>query len=241
MEDEAIAALAAFVAALAGGALLAGGTGGGPAPIVTGPTPDGAPLFTVPPVKGSSDWPTGRAAKVALVRKIVGRYAPEPWPEFAAAVAWTESRLNPWAGGSPPGNEARGLWGMRPKSAIGPGYDRIEDFQGYDVDALIHAPDPGTVLWLDFCRRCARYTKQPMRWRDIRACMAYPTLTDEPGDPRALLSLVHLDEGIAATGASIDPNDVAPLWGWSLPAAMAAAGYPELAARLSDSSQVSKG
>lgn len=92
--------------------------------------------------------------------------------DFFAGVAWIESRGDPRAG-SDTGNAARGLLGMRPKSA------RVADL-GLSPSAL---KDMRTSLALGtwYIHRCIPYADpgQKIDWLALRRCWGYPSDVDD--------------------------------------------------------------
>lgn len=109
-------------------------------------------------------------------------------PEFLIATAWIESRGNPYAG-SDAGNDARGWFGMRPKSA------RVSDI-GLSPDAL-KDEELAVALAAWYIERLRPYAAsgQEIDWIALRRGWAYPHLVDDVNNPGYK---AQFDKGLAA-------------------------------------------
>ena len=96
-------------------------------------------------------------------------------PEFLLAVAWTESRGNPFAcHGECKPNSARGLYQGRPKSFL------VGDLEGYPSDLLfdIHWAT-ALATWYIWRLRNWGFSGQTIDWLAVRRGFAYPRLVSD--------------------------------------------------------------
>lgn len=140
--------------------------------------------------------------------------------DFLAGVAWIESRGNPRAG-SDVGNRARGMYGMRPKSA------RVADI-GLPPSALKDLRSAtGLAAW--YIHRCIPWADedQEIDWLALRRCWGYPKDVDDVDHPGYRDQFAR---GLSCAG--VDPNFMfkkAIRWNYHWPGIeeiMAAVGRP---------------
>ncbi|MCH9637724.1 MAG: hypothetical protein K0U16_07255 [Gammaproteobacteria bacterium] len=144
--------------------------------------------------------------------------------DFLSGVAWIESRGNPRAG-SDEGNRARGMYGMRPKSA------RVADL-GLPSSALKDLPT-ATALAAWYIHRCIPWADedQDIDWLALRRCWGYPKDVDDVDHPGYWKQFAR-----GLTCAGVDPNFMykkAIRWNYTWPgidAILAAVGRPRFAA-----------
>lgn len=97
------------------------------------------------------------------------------WPglgDFLVAKAWTESRGNPQAGGDT-GNVARGLFGLRPRSA------RVEDVGLSDYALKQEHPAVALAAWYAYRMRDEADPGQIVDWLAVARGWAYPRLVSD--------------------------------------------------------------
>lgn len=136
-----------------------------------------SPSFELPPPR--TPVPGGGWADADAPRRI--RQIAKPiedlvgWPglgDYLVAVAWTESRGNPRAGGDT-GNVARGWFGMRPASA------RVSEL-GLPASALKDERYAvALAAWYAHRLRNYRFSGQVMDWFAVRRGWALPSLVSD--------------------------------------------------------------
>lgn len=171
-----------------------------------------------PGIWGNPDAPAQIRALAKPVERITNL---KGLGDFLSGVAWIESRGYPDAGTDAIDNQARGLLGMRPKSAKTAAL-------GLSPNALKDMPT-AVALATWYINRCIPYADpgQKIDWLSLRRCWGVPSDVDEVDHPGYKAKFAR---GLACAG--VDPSFMfkkAIRWNYKWPgidAVLAAVGRP---------------
>ncbi len=161
-----------------------------------------------PPSGGapSGGWADGSAP--ARIRDLAGSIEHvSGWPglgDFLVAKAWTESRGNPRAGSGASNNEARGWFGMRPKSGL------AHSLSHYSASHPNLLKDErwavALAAWYAYRLRPYAAAGQGIDWLAIARGWAYPSLVDDIEAQQQRSKDVARRFGQAVRKAGLDPD-----------------------------------